>query len=62
MTNEEQADTIRALLHEREGYVARGQADRVKLVDKELARLGHEAEKPSQRAQKRPSAKAKSKR
>ena len=59
MTNEEHASTIRALLHEREGYERAGKTDRVKLVDAELARLGHEAEKPSTRAQKRPAAKRK---
>jgi len=32
---------IAALLDERRGYVARGLSDRVKLVDAELAALGH---------------------
>lgn len=33
---------IAALLREREGYVKFGKADRVKAVDKELKRRGHE--------------------
>lgn len=34
---------IAALLEERRGYVARGLTDRVKLVDAQLAALGHKA-------------------
>lgn len=37
------SETIAALLTERSGYVARGLTDRVKLVDAELAALGHKA-------------------
>lgn len=34
---------IAALLEERRGYAARGLTDRVKLVDAQLAALGHKA-------------------
>lgn len=53
-TNEQRAAQIRALLKERAGYVTRGLEDRVALVDAQLRALGHEAEKPSERAEKRP--------
>ena len=36
-------DIVAALLEERRGYVARNLPERVKLVDAELARLGHKA-------------------
>lgn len=36
-------DIIAALLEERRGYVARNLPERVKLVDAELARMGHKA-------------------
>jgi hypothetical protein len=39
----EQEALIRALLNERRGYEDRGLADRVKLIDAELARVGYEA-------------------
>lgn len=54
VTKEEQARTIAALLEERKGYVQREDTERVAAVDAELKRLGAYAEKPSQRAQKRP--------
>ena len=38
---------VEALLRERQGYVTRGLPDRVAAVDAELARLGHEVEKPA---------------
>lgn len=40
-----QADYVRALLREREGYVLKGRSDRVADVDKELARNGANPEK-----------------
>lgn len=45
---------IAALLRERRGYEAQGKADRVADVDAALALLGHEAAKPSSRAERRP--------
>lgn len=54
MTNEDQEATIQALLHERRGYEVHGDKDGVRQVDEQLKRLGHEAEKPQQRASKRP--------
>jgi hypothetical protein len=45
------ADYVRALRHEREGYVKRGLSDRVAQVDAELVRLG--ALEPSPPAAKR---------
>lgn len=53
-TNEERAATIQALLKERWGYEVRGLKERVAEVNRILRRLGHEAEKPSERAEKRP--------
>lgn len=53
-TNEEKKAMIAALLEERRGYVNRGDDDRVAQVDAQLRRLGGSAEKPSQRAQRRP--------
>lgn len=40
-----QADYVRALLREREGYVLKGRSDRVADVDKELERNGVQSEK-----------------
>lgn len=56
MTDEERAGKIRALLEERAGYVQRGQSERAAQVDAELARIGHQAAKPVERAEKRPAA------
>lgn len=36
--------SVRALLHERDGYVRAGKTDRVAQVDAELARLGFAAD------------------
>lgn len=69
MTKEQDQSRIAALLHERRGYELRAVGaeedgdeealaaakDRVKQVDAELKRLGHEAKKPSERASRRPS-------
>lgn len=53
-SREEQAAYIQALLREREGCERRGLKDRVKLINAELRRYGHQAEKPADRAEKRP--------
>lgn len=55
-TKEQEKAYIVALLRERAGYEAMGFADRVKEVDAELRRLGHEAKPPAKRAEKRPAA------
>jgi hypothetical protein len=55
MTKEDTQATIAALIEERRGYVAREEAERVAQVDAQLKALGHEAQKPSQRASNRPS-------
>lgn len=47
---------IAALLRERASCEARGLVGRVKLIDAELARYGHEAAPPEKRAEKRPGA------
>lgn len=54
MTKEEKEASIKALLEERRGYVLRGLDDRVAAVDEQLKALGHQAKKPSERAQRRP--------
>jgi len=54
MTNEQRQARITALLRERVGYEARGDKDRVKAVDAELAAYGAEGKAPAQRATKRP--------
>lgn len=52
----EQPDYVIGLLEEREGYVRRGLADRVALVDAELASFGVAVEtaKPKERASRKP--------
>lgn len=69
VTKEQEKSRLAALLHERHGYELRiiGAKDdgdeerlavaeaRLAAVDAELKKLGHEAEKPSTRAAKRPS-------
>lgn len=62
MTNEEEKSKIAALLEERAGYERAGRKDRVAAVDAELKHLGHVAEKPVERAAKRPAQKQASKR
>lgn len=54
MTKEDQKATIAALLEERRGYMLREETDRVAQVDAQLKVLGHDAEKASKRAQRRP--------
>lgn len=62
VSREDRAAMIAALLREREGCERRGLDERVKLINAELARFGHEAEKPAQRAEKRPAAQEASRR
>lgn len=54
MTDQERKAHIAALVREREGYERAGKSDRVKAVDAELRRLGHEGAPPAQRATRRP--------
>lgn len=54
MTNEQRSEQIRALLAERRGHVLYNRPDRVKDVDEELRRLGHDAAPAHQRVEKRP--------
>lgn len=53
MTDQQHKAYITALLNERAGYERMGQTERVKAVDAELARVGHKAAAPAQRATKR---------
>lgn len=52
-SDELKAERIKAIIREREGYVARGLDERVDAVDAELKRLGHSAKAPAKRAQTR---------
>lgn len=61
-SNEQREAQIKALLRELEFYVNRDKPDRVKAINAELRRLGHEAATPAARAQKRPSARRAQKR
>lgn len=54
MTDQKRQAHIAALIREREGYERSGKAERVKAVDAELRRLGHEAAPPVARAARRP--------
>lgn len=50
--NKQQKETyIAALLNERKGYVTYGNEAGIADIDAELARLGHEAKPPAQRAE-----------
>jgi hypothetical protein len=62
VSREESAAMIQALLRERASCEQRGFSDRVKLINAELRRFGHEAEKPAERAEKRPAAQKSAKR
>lgn len=53
MTDQKQRAHIAALIREREGYERSGKADRVKAVDEQLRRLGHQGKAPAARAIKR---------
>lgn len=55
MTDQKRKETIVALLREREMCQARGLGGRVKLIDEQLAFLGHEAKTPDKRSERRPS-------
>lgn len=57
MTDEQTRDYIIGLLREKQGYEAKGDADGVRAVEAELARVGHEAAPPAKRAVKRVTAK-----
>lgn len=57
MTEQEKEGYVRALVHERKGYLARGEKDRAAEVDAELRRLGAEAEPVRKTAAKRKAAK-----
>jgi hypothetical protein len=62
MSREEAQAYIAALLRERRSCEVRGLTDRVKLINKELARLGYEAEIPAKRSERRPASATASKR
>jgi hypothetical protein len=62
ISREDRASMIAALLRERRSCEVRGLDARVKLINAELRRYGHEAEKPAERAEKRPDARSASKR
>lgn len=53
MTKEETAKYAAALLRERAQCVAEGLNERVGAIDAELRKIGHGAQKPSRRAEKR---------
>lgn len=57
-SNEQRAGKIQALLRERRSCEVRGLKERIKLINQELRNLGHEAEKPVERAERRPSTRA----
>jgi hypothetical protein len=54
MTDEKKSAYILALLEERRSCESRGLTDRVKDIDEELKRQGHEAKTPAKRAESRP--------
>ena len=56
MNDIDKANYIKALLEEREGCDKRGQSDRLKDIDAELRKVGHEASAPAKRAESRPRA------
>jgi hypothetical protein len=58
MTDEQRAARIAALIRERDGYLARGLAERAEQVSSELRSLGHTAQPPAKRAQRRSSSDA----
>lgn len=59
MTNEQRTRYIKGLLEEKNGYLARGLADKAAAVDDQLRLMGHEAQTPQERASRRPSPRAK---
>lgn len=56
MNDTDKADYIKSLLEERTGCEKRGLTDRVKDIDAELRKVGHEAKTPAKRAESRPRA------
>ncbi len=54
LSDEMLADRIRALLEER--AIATNDPERIRLIDQELRRFGHDAAPPAKRAEKRPAA------
>ncbi len=54
MTDQQKADYIKSLLEERRYCERSGQDERVKDIDDELKRQGHEAKTPAKRAESRP--------
>lgn len=54
MTEQKRKEYIAALLREREMRERDGKLENVKLIDEQLAVLGHRAEKPVERAERRP--------
>lgn len=61
MTNEQRAQYITGLLHERAIYEKHGDREGVELVNAQLRQLGHEASTPQKRAERRPAARTKAK-
>jgi len=59
VTNEQRAHQIKALIHERDVFLKHGNAERAAEVTEELRKIGHEAEAPAKRAEKRPATRAK---
>ena len=56
MTDEQKADYIKSLLEERRYCERWGQDERVKDINAELRKVGHEAKTPAKRAESRPRA------
>jgi hypothetical protein len=59
VTNEQRKAYIKALLEEKQGYEARGLADKAAAVEHELRLVGHEAMTPQERASRRPAPRSK---
>lgn len=61
MTNEQRANYIAGLIHERDMFAKRGDQDGVDQVNAQLRKLGHEGAPAQKRAEKRPATRAKAK-
>lgn len=61
MTNEQRANYIAGLIHERNVYEKRGNQSGVDEINAELRKLGHEGATPQKRAERRPAARGKAK-
>ena len=59
MTNEQRAHQIKARIHERDTVLKHGDTDRAAEVTEQLRKIGHEADAPAKRAEKRPATRAK---